>query len=206
MPMATIHKVALALDAWVDFGIRWRGGELDRAINARHASLHEAVAKWIDGLGGWTLVPEVSFSVYGERGVIDGLAWHARTATLLVIELKTELIDISEVLGTFDRKIRLAPEIAQGRGWRPLQTAGWLLVADGRTNHRRLADHRNVVRARLPDDGRHVRRWLGSPSGPLMALSFLPVGRIGKPGTTLAATKRVRRRIRAVVGPAHPAG
>lgn len=36
-------------------------------------------------------MPEVSFSIYGQRGVIDILAWHAATRSLLVIELKTEM-------------------------------------------------------------------------------------------------------------------
>ena len=35
------------------------------------------------------LVPEVSFSIYGERGVIDMLLWHPARRALLVVELKT---------------------------------------------------------------------------------------------------------------------
>lgn len=194
MPLGSVHEVGLALDAWVDFAIRWRGGDLDRALNARHAGMHEAIAKWFGRLSAWTLSPEVSFSIYGERGIVDALAWHAQSETLLVIELKTELVDISDLLGTLDRKLRLAPEIARGRGWIPRVVAGWLLVADGRTNHRRLAANHAVLRARLPDDGRRVRGWLHAPSGPLMAISFLPNHRVEGHRTTLAAVKRVRRR------------
>ena len=55
-------------------------------------TLHDAVAAWFAHRWGlWRLSPEVSFSVYGERGIIDVLAWHPKTKILLVIELKTEV-------------------------------------------------------------------------------------------------------------------
>jgi hypothetical protein len=40
----------------------------------------------------------VTFSIYGERGSIDLLAWHSETRTLLVVELKSELTSIEETL------------------------------------------------------------------------------------------------------------
>jgi transcriptional regulator with XRE-family HTH domain len=207
MSMLKVHAIALALDAWADFGLRWRGGELDRVVGARHAALHQALARWLADVGGWELAPEVSFSVYGERGVIDGLAWHAATRTLLVIELKSELVDVSELLGTFDRKLRLAPGIARDRGWDAARVAGWLLVADGRTNRRRAAAHRDVLRAALPDDGRRLEGWLrapvsprgGTPSAPLRAMSFLPDRHLAGLSLRLAPPKRVRPR-RSCVG------
>jgi hypothetical protein len=205
MPMAKVHAVALALDAWVDYAIRWRGGELDRVLNARHAALHQAVASWLSAIEGWDLAPEVSFSIYGERGVIDVLAWHSPTRTLLVIELKSELVDISELLGTFDRKMRLAPQIAGDRGWRAARVAGWLLVADGRTNRRRLAMHRDVLRARFKADGRAIEGWLRRPAEPLLALSFLPIRHLAGLSQPLAPPKRVRRRRRAGAAPSVPA-
>ncbi len=61
--------------------------------------------------------PEVSFAVYGERGVIDILAWHPGERALLVIELKTEIVDIQDLIGTVDRKRRLARVVARDRGW-----------------------------------------------------------------------------------------
>jgi hypothetical protein len=76
---------------------------------------------------GWSIAPEVSFSIWGERGLIDILAWHAPTRSLLVIELKTAIVDVSGLVGTVDRKRRLAPEIARSRGWQvglPRSAAG----------------------------------------------------------------------------------
>ena len=45
------------------------------------------------------LAPEVSFSIYGERGVIDILAWHPGRRALLIIELKTDIVDVNELVG-----------------------------------------------------------------------------------------------------------
>jgi transcriptional regulator with XRE-family HTH domain len=197
LPMTKVRAVALALDGWADYSLRWRGGELDRVVGARHAALHQAFNRWVTEVGGWELAPEVSFSIYGERGIIDALGWHAHTRTLLVIELKTELVDISETLGTFDRKLRLGRQVGADRGWRPDVVAGWLLVVDGRTNRRRLAA--------LPGDGRRIEGWLRRPSGTIRALSFLPKRHLAGPSIRLDPQKRVRRRTRAGPRVANPA-
>jgi hypothetical protein len=152
---------------------RWRGGDLDRLLNARHSELHELVARhFAANLPAWILAPEVSFSIYGERGVIDILGWHAPTRALLVIELKTGIVDVNELIGTFDRKRRLAAQVGRGRGWDPAVIGQWLIVSGDRTNRRRLEAHRTVLRAVLPDDGRAMRRWLGQPVTKIAALSM----------------------------------
>ena len=114
-----------ALDIRVDIVPRWRGGDLDGCSTARHSALHESVARWFrDELPAWILAPEVSFSIYGERGVIDILAWHPGLRALLVIELKTDIVDVNELVGTFDRKRRLGARIAKERGWDPVDRVG----------------------------------------------------------------------------------
>jgi len=100
--VATIVAIADALCARIDFVLRWNGGDLDRLINARHASLHESVAQFFRTRPYLSIAPEVSFAIYGERGVIDILAWHAPTRTLLVIELKTEIVDVNDLMGKMD--------------------------------------------------------------------------------------------------------
>src|SRR5687767_12752739 len=113
LTLRNLEKVCGALDVRVDLYFRWRGGDLDRLLNAGHAAMHEAIARWFRGRWpGWTTAPEVSFAIWGERGVIDVLAWHAASRTLLVIELKTELADLNELVGTIDRKRRLAADVA----------------------------------------------------------------------------------------------
>jgi transcriptional regulator with XRE-family HTH domain len=190
--LATLLKVADALEIRLDIVARWRGGDLDRMISARHSALAEDVVGWFAELPGWELKPEVSFSISGERGVIDLLGWHAATRTLLVIELKTEIVDVGEMLGTFDRKRRLAWRVAAGSDWRPAAVAVCLLLREGRTNRRRVAAHELTLRAALPDDGRRLRGWLAAPVGALAALAFVPDPQSASARRGSATNRRVR--------------
>jgi transcriptional regulator with XRE-family HTH domain len=172
LSIRTIRIVASALDVRVDLLARWRAGDLDRLLNARHSALHDSVAAWFrDSMPGWELAPEVSFSIMGERGVIDIVAWHAGSRSILIIELKTDIADVNELVGTFDRKRRLAPKIAEDLGWQPLTVSGWVIVAASRTNRARIAAHGAMLRAAFPSDGRAIRAWLADPVGKISALS-----------------------------------
>jgi transcriptional regulator with XRE-family HTH domain len=167
-----LRQVAAVLDIRVDLTPRWRAGDLDRLLNARHSELHELVAQWFaDQLPEWVLAPEVSFSIYGERGVIDILAWQEKTRSLLVIELKTAIADVNELLGTEDRKRRLAAQVARDRGWEARTVSAWLIVADTRANRRRLDAHMAVIRNAFPAGTWAVRRWLRKPDGEIAALT-----------------------------------
>lgn len=190
-----IRAVAAALDMRIDLVARWRAGDLDRLLNSGHSALHESVARMFrDKVPAWVLAPEVSFAIYGERGVIDILAWHPGRRALLVIELKTDLADMNELMGTFDRKRRLARRIALERGWDPLTVSAWLIVVDSRTNRRRVGAHEAMLRGALPDDGRAIARWLRDPSRAVAALSFWAGGAASSP--RLRSARRIRVGVR----------
>jgi transcriptional regulator with XRE-family HTH domain len=173
MSIDAVRTVAAALDVRVDLVPRWRAGDLDRLLNARHSALHESVARWFrDRYPAWTLVPEASFAIYRDRGVIDILGWHPGRRAVLVIELKTDIADVNELLGTLDRKRRVAPKVAEERGWDPEMASAWLVVADNRTNRRRLDAHAAMLRGALAQDGAAIRRWLADPLGRVGGLSF----------------------------------
>lgn len=172
--LGSMRRLAEALGARFDTFVRWQGGDLGRLLNARHSAMHEAMARQVQQYGSWVFEPEVSFSIFGERGVIDVLGWHQEARVVLVIELKTEFVDINEAMGTLDRKVRLAERIARERGWDPIAVSAWLVVADTRTNRRALAAHATVLRAKYPADGRTIRSWLRRPVGRVLALSFMP--------------------------------
>ena len=193
LSLDTIRAVSSALDIRVELTARWRAGDLDRLVNAKHSALHDLVAEMFhDELPAWILAPEVSFAVYGERGVIDIVAWHPGRRALLIIELKTDISDVNELVGTFDRKRRLGRQVVQSeRGWDPLTVSGWVIVAPGRTNRARIAAHGAMLRAAFPMDGRGIRSWLGDPVGSVSALSIWPGAATG--GRTLAPVRRVRR-------------
>jgi transcriptional regulator with XRE-family HTH domain len=182
-----------ALGGRLDFKVFWQGGELDRLLNARHSALHEAVAQWFLAVEGWALAPEISFSIRGERGIIDILAWHAATKTLIVIELKTEIVDVNELMGTVDRKRRLASEIARGRGWSPAVVSVWVIVGDSSTNRRRVRAHEAALRAAFPTTDRVIRTWVSAPAGSVAGLSFWSDARGTRTNAGLATVKRVRK-------------
>jgi transcriptional regulator with XRE-family HTH domain len=193
--LASIRAVAKALDVRVDLVPRWRGGDLDRLLNSRHSALHEQVARSFAERPEWLVAPEVSFAIYAERGVIDILAWHANRQMLLVIELKTDIVDLNELLGTLDRKRRLAWQVARERGWEVgerTKVSAWVIVAEGRTNRRRVQVHRAMLRAALPLDGRSMGGWLQDPSRPVGGLSFWPDSHPVNIGGGLAPVRRVR--------------
>ena len=48
----------------------------------------------------------------------------------------------------------------------------WVIVADGRTNRRRVAAHGAMLRNAFPADGRRMPGWLRNPKGSVAALSF----------------------------------
>ena len=192
--MALVRRVAASLDVRMELLPRSRSAVLDRLVSARHAALAEAVLGRLAASPDWLVRPEVSFGIYGERGVVDLLGWHAEGQVLLVIELKTEIVDVGELLGTLDRKLRLGPAIAATLGWQPMTTSAWLIVADGMTNRRRIAAHATTFRAALPDDGRTVRGWLARPEGRLRALTFVSDRRPGNVRSGFATVRRVQTR------------
>jgi hypothetical protein len=115
--IAVVRQATAPLELSVELTARGRGADVDRVLDERHARLLGTTARWLVGLG-WATMAEVSYSEWGERGSIDLLAWHEPTATLLVIEVKTELVSVEATLRKHDEKVRLAPRIARDRlGW-----------------------------------------------------------------------------------------
>jgi HTH-type transcriptional regulator/antitoxin HipB len=194
LPLDVIRRAAAALDIRVDLVARWRAGDLDRLLSARHSRLHELVARSLAQQSpDWVLTPEVSFSIFGERGIVDLVAWNAIHRSLLMIELKTEIVDVNELIGTFDRKVRLGWAIAKERSWDPLAVSGWVIVAPGRVNRERIATHRSMLRAAFPMDGRAVNAWLRRPVGRVSALSLWRNSTAGTTKADLTPVRRVRR-------------
>jgi Holliday junction resolvase-like predicted endonuclease len=191
LSLDSLRGIAAVLDVRIDLTVRWRGGELDRMLNAGHAGLQNEVAAWLVKQG-WSVFPEVSFAYFGERGSIDLLAWHAPTRTLLIIEIKTELVDISDLLHVSDRKLRLAPRVARDRGMNPAVIATWLVVADTSANRRRAGQHTELLRAAFPARTVEMRRWVASPTGRVAGLSFWANSNPGGAKHKAAARKRVR--------------
>lgn len=162
----TLRSVRLLLrDLNADAGLdlRWGApGDLDRVLDRDHAALVQAWAE-LDLRHGWEIWPEASYSIYGERGRIDLLAFHAETGILEVSEMKTGIWNVQETVGRLDAKVRLARQVARVRGWAVRHVVGALVVADNRTAHRWVADHAPLFAA-YATRGRSARAFVRAPT------------------------------------------
>jgi transcriptional regulator with XRE-family HTH domain len=192
--LRTVRRVLRALNADADLTIRWGApGDLDRFLDRDHAALVKA---WSDlhQEHGWETWPEASFSIYGERGRIDLLAFHPPTGTLEVGEMKTGVWDLQETLGRLDTKVRLAPQIAAARGWHAEHVVGALVIADGRTAHRRIAQHASLF-AGYETRGRSARSFVRRPSATVRGiLAFVRLPDSNQRGLRRAGQRAVRVR------------
>lgn len=192
LPHVAVRAVARVLEIRLDTVPSWRGGDLERVMNARHSALHESLADRLAGEPGWVSAAEVSYSIWGERGVIDRLGFHAERQMLAAFEIKADLADPAGLVAQVDRYRRLAPEIARGRGWEASRVSSWVAVADTDTNRRRLAAHRELLRGAFPADGRGLGQWLRDPAERVDGLTFLAYPRGGTGTRSLSTVKRVR--------------
>lgn len=121
----------------------------------------------------WEVLVEYSFNHYRDRGTVDVEAWHAATRTLLIIEVKTRVADIQELIGRLDIKCRVVPPLLRReRGWEAARPGRMLVLAESRMNRRAVEQHEDTFsvvchsgRSRR-DDGCVSRpaRWMRSGS------------------------------------------
>jgi transcriptional regulator with XRE-family HTH domain len=197
MPVRRVDAIARALDADLVISVRWRGGELDRLLDEGHAAILGRAAEPL-GASGWITEPEVTYSVYGERGSIDLLAWHPPTRTLLVIEVKTELSSVEATLRKHDEKARLGARIAAERfGWRVASTARLMVMPNLSTARRRVERHNAVLGTAYPVRGDALRVWLrhptdAGPGRPVSGLLFVSFAHPVRGRSRAISRKRIR--------------
>lgn len=200
--IATIRRVLRALDATFRLDVVWGGrGDLDRLLDADHARIVQVWAQR-HREAGWDVWAEASYSIYGERGRIDLLAFHPSSATLEVTEVKTGIWDIQGTIGALDAKVRLAPRVAAQHGWHPRRVVGALVVMDGSTVRRRVADHFALFAA-FDVRGGSVRSFIRDPRvAGAGLLAFIPL-----PGTNHTSHRRAgQQRVRVPAAPASVSG
>lgn len=189
----TLRKIFGELDARCEIDVRWRGGHLDRMLDEGHARLIDATIALLIEMG-WLWAVEVTYSIFGEHGSVDVLAFHPATGSLLVIEVKTELTSIEETLRRHDAKVRLAARIARDqRKWQSTSTSRLLVLPESTTARDQLARHARILDSVMPSQNVAVRRWLAAPSGSIQGRLFFritsPSGRKQEP----QGSHRVRR-------------
>jgi transcriptional regulator with XRE-family HTH domain len=176
MSVRLVRAIGAALDLPVGWDLGWQRQELDRLLDADHAALGGHVIRRL-GRWGWECQAEASFNSFGDRGRIDVIAIHRQTRTLLVIELKTVIVDGQELLGRLDVKARIAPDVARRLGWSIGRVVPAIIVSDTTTNRRRVASLEPLL-GRYDVRGRTALSWLRRPIGPangLLILTEVPV-------------------------------
>lgn len=173
LTILVIERIAIAMDATASVRLYWHGEELDRLLDAAHAGLVDRVITILRSRG-WEVIPEATFSVYGERGAIDVLAYHPGHGALLVIEVKSVVPDMQAMLAGIDRKVRLAPGLARSRGWDVRSVSRLLVLPEDRTARRRLDQFAATIDQVMPLRTRAIRRWLQAPGTEIGGVLFLP--------------------------------
>ncbi len=191
MSLRSIRHVGAALGVSVPFSPRWRGGEIARLLDARHAALVRAIVQRLTAAS-WEVRPELTFAIFGENGALDAMGWHAATRALLVVEAKPVILDLQDTLSTLDRKRRLAPRLARELGWQPL-LVGTVLAMPGESQARHTVEEFGpVVRAAYPAGSLEVRKWIRAPRGDIRGLWFLSDVNPGNAGQRSGGALRVR--------------
>jgi hypothetical protein len=175
-----VERCLAALGAELEVRVSYRGAEVDRLIDRVHSLV---AARVVDVLRrhGWQVQTEVTFSEWGERGSYDILAWHPRTRTLLVIEVKSELASVEGTMRQLDVKVRLAQSVARKRfGWQSRAIASVLVLPEDRSARRQVTANAALLRATLPATSLQIRSWLRLPDRSLAGIWFVS-GADGRP-------------------------
>lgn len=173
LTLRSLRRIGRALQVDLPITPRWRGPELDRLLDAGHARLVEITMRDLASRG-WDAIPEWSFSHFGERGSVDIVAWHPTCRTLLVVEVKTRIVDVQALLGGIDRKARLAAELLPAeRGWSVARAGRMLVLPDGSTQRAAVARHATTFERAFAARTRAMRCWLREPSAPISGMLFV---------------------------------
>ena len=191
--MQTIEAILGALGARIDLHVLWNGPELDRLLDAGHAALGAAIKQRLERWG-WIVRVEVSYSRYGERGRIDLLAWHAATRILLVVEIKTELVDVQSLLGSLDVKARLGRHVAEQFGW-DVRSVPAIAFSEGRTTRCHLL-RLDTLFDRFNVRGREAVSWLRQPTSTPPGVLWFVTTPSGEAARTAARKRRVKGAVR----------
>jgi transcriptional regulator with XRE-family HTH domain len=149
LTVADADELCRALGATLVFGVEApiliAGG---RQRDAAHARCVAYVAKRLER-DGWHVAREVEIGDIRRPGWIDLLAYHPSTRTLLVIEVKTQIVDV----GGLERQLTWyqhhAEAAARRRGWTVHRTLTAALFLATEANDMRLRENAGSFRQRF---------------------------------------------------------
>jgi len=170
--LGLVKSVARPLGITIDLVFKWKGLELDRLVDARHARVVRAVVALLGD--DWQVVVEYTFNHYGDRGSVDVMAWKAAKQAIILVEVKSELDSLEAVLRSMDVKLRVVPGLVlREKGWCAKAIGSVLVLPDESTSRRAVDRLSPVFDVALPSRTVAVRRWLRNPVGPVRGIWFL---------------------------------
>jgi transcriptional regulator with XRE-family HTH domain len=183
-----LHAAALGLRA--ELVLVGRGGDLAKMTDEEHAAIVEHIAATLIEHG-WLVDAETSFNHYGDRGRFDLLAFHPATGRLLIVEVKTELTDLQDLLGVLNVKERLAGRVATEHGWAATSVSTLLAVAGTDAARKTVAAHPALFGSFTIGRGQSAL-WTTALDRPRRTLIWVLPSRAGR-SAWRAGRKRVRR-------------
>lgn len=190
----TVRRVCAVLGARFDGQMSWRGADLDRLLDARHASLVEAAVRMLRRLE-WESLVETTYSIYGERGSIDILGARKAFRAVVVEKIKSDIPRLEETIRKLDEKERLVTrQIATERfGWKPISVGRILILPDTDRARRLVRTHAEVLDVAFPARGDDdVRGWLRRPLGTMSGILFVADASISGTNGRRVGIHRVR--------------
>lgn len=165
VPVAAVERWAAMVGAHLALSLVVDGEK--PMTDRRHAAIQARLTTMLREVG-WIVENEVSFNHFGDRGRIDILAFHPGRRIVLVIEVKSGIDDVQELLGRLDVKRRIGAPVAAERGWQLAATVPMIAIADARTARRRVDGHAPLF-ARYALRARAATAWLRQPRPPAPA-------------------------------------
>lgn len=150
--------------------VEWRAkrGDLHALTDTGHAALVEAVVELLERCG-WTCRVEA----LSGTGSIDVLAFHAASRCLLVVEVKSRIVDIQRTLRELGYRAAAARIAAEQYGWE-VGSVSTLLAISATTVQRQLVQrHTAIFSSVYRLRGWEARRWLSAPEGSAGLLLFV---------------------------------
>jgi transcriptional regulator with XRE-family HTH domain len=189
--VGSLRRHAAALGFRLEITLIGRGGEPTRLLDEEHAAVVEYGARELIERR-WTVEAEASYNEFGERGRIDILAHHPVSDELLIVEVKTELVDLQQLFGSLNVKLRLARRIAAKRHREVRSVSVMVAAADTTSTRAAVAAHPTLFGG-YPLRGHAVAAWLQRPTSGARLLWLVTAARAGRT-SWIAGRRRVSPR------------
>ncbi len=186
-----LRRHAEALGLRVDVRLSGRGGEVDTLADDEHAAIVETMVALLRRCGRM-IEPEVSYNEWGERGRFDLLGLDSASGVVDVVEVKAELTNLQDTLGTLDAKSRLAMAVTRRLGWPARETRILLAVAATARNRMLVASHPSLFAGF--EQHSLSAKWVRGGAG-TRVLFWVPALRAGR-RHWIAGRRRVRRPVK----------